>query len=257
METLGVPRRLTFEQIARCIAETGGVGFMFAQTTTGAMKNVAPVQGNGRQDLLQHPGPLTSPADAPNIVMGVFHPGSVGIQVRALQRLGAEHAVVVYSPRRHGRGQPGRRHPGGRAEDGEISEYEIHPEDFGLRMQSNRSIQVETPEQSVAMLRGVLDNQEGAARDIVALNAGVVLYAAGVVPPHDGRHRPRVPGHRQAARQAKAGAGAGADAVAGGGLTGGRHVAGPPRRHLDRPGHLGPVSGGGAGDSKTACSSRS
>ncbi|HNT86202.1 MAG TPA: anthranilate phosphoribosyltransferase, partial [Ottowia sp.] len=127
-------------------------------------------------------GPLTNPAGAPNILMGVFHPDLVGIQVRALQRLGAEHAVVVYGRDGMDEVSLGAATLVGELKDGEIREYEIHPEDFGLRMQSNRSLRVETPEQSVAMLRGVLDNQEGAARDIVALNAGVVLYAAGVAP---------------------------------------------------------------------------
>ena len=182
MEALGVPLTLTPEQIARCIAETG-VGFMFAPNHHPAMKNVAPVRKEmGVKTFFNILGPLTNPADAPNIVMGVFHPDLVGIQVRALQRLGAEHAVVVYGRDGMDEVSLGAATLVGELKNGEISEYEIHPEDFGLPMQSNRSIRVETPEQSVAMLRGVLDNQDGAARSIVALNAGVVLYAAGVVP---------------------------------------------------------------------------
>ena len=182
MEALGVPLTLTPEQIARCIAETG-VGFMFAPNHHPAMKNVAPVRKEmGVKTFFNILGPLTNPAGAPNILMGVFHPDLVGIQVRALQRLGAEHAVVVYGRDGMDEVSLGAATLVGELKDGEIREYEIHPEDFGLRMQSNRSLRVETPEQSVAMLRGVLDNQEGAARDIVALNAGVVLYAAGVAP---------------------------------------------------------------------------
>ena len=182
MEALGVPLTLTPEQIARCIAETG-VGFMFAPNHHPAMKNVAPVRKEmGVKTFFNILGPLTNPADAPNIVMGVFHPDLVGIQVRALQRLGAEHAVVVYGRDGMDEVSLGAATLVGELKNGEISEYEIHPEDFGLQMQSNRSIRVETPEQSVAMLRGVLDNQDGAARSIVALNAGVVLYAAGVAP---------------------------------------------------------------------------
>ena len=69
----------------------------------------------------------------------------------------------------------------GELKNGEITEYEIHPEDFGMVMASNRALKVETPEQSKAMLQGVLDNSHGAARDIVILNAGVALYAANVV----------------------------------------------------------------------------
>ena len=182
MEALGVPLTLTPEQIARCIADTG-VGFMFAPNHHPAMKNVAPVRKEmGVKTFFNILGPLTNPAGAPNILMGVFHPDLVGIQVRALQRLGAEHAVVVYGRDGMDEVSLGAATLVGELKDGEIREYEIHPEDFGLRMQSNRSLRVETPEQSVAMLRGVLDNQEGAARDIVALNAGVVLYAAGVAP---------------------------------------------------------------------------
>ena len=182
MEALGVNIQLTPGQIARSVAETG-VGFMFAPNHHPAMKNVAPVRKEmGVKTFFNILGPLTNPAGAPNILMGVFHPDLVGIQVRALQRLGAEHAVVVYGRDGMDEVSLGAATLVGELKDGEIREYEIHPEDFGLRMQSNRSLRVETPEQSVAMLRGVLDNQEGAARDIVALNAGVVLYAAGVAP---------------------------------------------------------------------------
>ena len=125
-------------------------------------------------------GPLTNPAGAPNILMGVFHPDLVGIQVRALQRLGAEHALVVYGRDGMDEVSLGAATLVGELKDGEIREYEIHPEDFGLAMQSNRSIKVATPAESVTLLRGVLEGQAGAARDIVLLNAGVALYAAGV-----------------------------------------------------------------------------
>ena len=126
-------------------------------------------------------GPLTNPAGAPNILMGVFHPDLVGIQVRALQRLGAEHALVVYGRDGMDEISLGAATLVGELRNGEIREYEIHPEDFGMAMASNRALRVETPEESVAMLRGVLDNQPGAARDIVLLNAGAALYAANVV----------------------------------------------------------------------------
>jgi anthranilate phosphoribosyltransferase len=112
--------------------------------------------------------------------MGVFHEDLVGIQVRALQRLGAEHAVVVYGKDGMDEISLGAGTLVGELKNGEISEYEIHPEDFGLTMASTRAIKVDTPEASRAMLLGVLDNQPGAARDIVTLNAGVALYAADV-----------------------------------------------------------------------------
>ena len=125
-------------------------------------------------------GPLTNPADAPNILMGVFHPDLVGIQVRALQRLGAEHAVVVYGRDGMDEVSLGAATMVGELKDGEIHEYEIHPEDFGFTMASNRALRVETPAQSKAMLEAVLANEPGPARDIVVLNAGAALYAANV-----------------------------------------------------------------------------
>jgi len=112
--------------------------------------------------------------------MGVFHPDLVGIQVRALQRLGAEHALVVYGKDGMDEISLGAATLVGELKNGEITEYEIHPEDFGLTMTSNRALRVETPEESKAMLIGVLDNQPGAPRDIVTLNAGAALYAANV-----------------------------------------------------------------------------
>ncbi len=181
MESLGVNINLSPEGIARCIDEVG-VGFMFAPNHHPAMKNVAPVRKElGIKTIFNLLGPLTNPASAPNILMGVFHPDLVGIQVRALQRLGAEHALVVYGKDGMDEVSLGAATLVGELKNGEITEYEIHPEDFGLVMASNRALKVETPEQSRAMLMGVLDNVPGPAKDIVALNAGVALYAANVV----------------------------------------------------------------------------
>jgi anthranilate phosphoribosyltransferase len=125
-------------------------------------------------------GPLTNPAGAPNILMGVFHSDLVGIQIRALQRLGAEHALVVYGRDGMDEVSLGASTLVGELKDGHLSEYEIHPEDFGMPMSSSRALRVETPEESQAVLRGVLNNEAGAARDIVILNAGAALYAANV-----------------------------------------------------------------------------
>jgi anthranilate phosphoribosyltransferase len=178
MESLGVRIDLSPEHIARCIAEVG-VGFMFAPNHHPAMKNVAPVRRElGVRTIFNILGPLTNPAAAPNILMGVFHPDLVGIQVRALQRLGAEHALVVYGKDGMDEISLGAATLVGELQHGEITEYEIHPEDFGLTMASNRALRVDTPEQSRDMLLAVLDNRPGAARDIVALNAGAALYAA-------------------------------------------------------------------------------
>jgi anthranilate phosphoribosyltransferase len=180
LELLGVPLSLSPQAISRCIAQTG-IGFMFAPNHHPAMKNVAPVRRElGVRTIFNILGPLTNPADAPNILMGVFHPDLVGIQVRALQRLGAEHAMVVYGRDGMDEVSLGAATMVGELKDGGISEYEIHPEDFGLTMASNRALKVETPEQSKAMLQSVLDNEPGPARDIVILNAGVALYVANV-----------------------------------------------------------------------------
>lgn len=180
LEALGISINLPPEAIAQCIVETG-VGFMFAPNHHPAMKNVAPVRKElGVRTIFNILGPLTNPASAPNILMGVFHPDLVGIQVRALQRLGAEHALVVYGRDGMDEVSLGAATMVGELKDGEITEYEIHPEDFGLPMASNRALKVESAAQSKAILLQVLDNQPGAARDIVVLNAGAALYAANV-----------------------------------------------------------------------------
>ena len=184
LESLGININLAPDAIARCIEQVG-VGFMFAPNHHPAMKNVAPIRRElGMKTIFNILGPLTNPASAPNILMGVFHPDLVGIQVRALQRLGAEHAVVVYGRDGMDEVSLGAATMVGELKNGEITEYEIHPEDFGLTMASNRALRVETPEASRAMLMAVLE-QPGdpavrAARDIVAVNAGVALYAANV-----------------------------------------------------------------------------
>ena len=180
MEALGIHINLKPEQIAQCIAEVG-IGFMFAPNHHPAMKNVAPVRKElGVRTIFNILGPLTNPAGAPNILMGVFHPDLVGIQVRALQRLGAEHALVVYGRDGMDEVSLGAATLVGELKHGQITEYDIHPEDFGLAMASNRALKVETPEQSREMLIGVLKGEPGAAQDIVCLNAGVALYAANV-----------------------------------------------------------------------------
>ena len=180
MEALGIHIHLTPAAIAQCIAEVG-IGFMFAPNHHPAMKNVAPVRKElGVRTLFNILGPLTNPAGAPNILMGVFHPDLVGIQVRALQRLGAEHALVVYGRDGMDEISLGAATLVGELKNGQVTEYEIHPEDFGLGMASNRAFKVETPQESRALLLAVLDGASGPASDIVALNAGAALYAAGV-----------------------------------------------------------------------------
>jgi anthranilate phosphoribosyltransferase len=180
MEALGVNIHLGAARIADCIRDVG-IGFMFAPNHHPAMKNVAPVRKElGVRTLFNILGPLTNPANAPNILMGVFHEDLVGIQVRALQRLGASHAIVVYGRDGLDEISLGAGTLVGELKDGVVREYEIHPEDFGLRMVGTRAFKVESAEQSKTMLLNVLGGDQGAARDIVCLNAGAALYAAGV-----------------------------------------------------------------------------
>ena len=180
LEALGANIMLSPEQVAACI-EACGIGFMFAPNHHSAMKHVAPVRREmGIRTLFNILGPLTNPAAAPNTLMGVFHPDLVGIQVRVMQRLGAERVLVV-----HGRDNLDEISLGaatliGELKNGEISEYEVHPEDFGLQMMSLRNLRVGSAEESKAMMLGALDNKPGAAREIVCLNAGAALYVANV-----------------------------------------------------------------------------
>ncbi|MBK6652468.1 anthranilate phosphoribosyltransferase [Zoogloea sp.] len=181
LESLGVNLNLNAQQVAECIEETG-IGFMFAPNHHSAMKNVAPVRREmGVRTLFNILGPLTNPAGAPNTLLGVFHPDLVGICVRVMQRLGAEHVLVVYGRDSMDEVSLGASTLVGELKDGEIREYEIHPEDFGLTMMSSRNLKVADADASKAMLLGVLDNTPGAAREIVALNAGTALYTANVV----------------------------------------------------------------------------
>ena len=126
-------------------------------------------------------GPLTNPAGAPNILMGVFHPDLVGIQVRVMERLGAEHVLVVYGKDGMDEVSLGAATMVGELRNGEVREYDIHPEDFGLAMFSNRGLKVENAEESRQMVLEALENREGTPRDIVILNAAAAMYAANLV----------------------------------------------------------------------------
>ena len=176
-EALGINITLNPEQIAECIAETN-IGFMFAPAHHGAMKNVAAIRKElGIKTIFNILGPLTNPAGAGNQLMGVFHPDLVGIQVRVLQRLGSKHVLVIHGKDGMDEASLGAPTLIGELKDGEVNEYEIHPEDFGITMTSNRSIKVSNREESAAMIKEALGNVEGAARDIVGFNAGLAIYA--------------------------------------------------------------------------------
>src|ERR1700761_5842097 len=181
IESLGAHINLKPEQIAQSIAQTG-IGFMFAPNHHAAMKHAAPVRRElGVRTIFNILGPLTNPADAPNQLMGVFHADLVGIQVRVMQRLGAKHVLVGYGMDGMDEVSRGAATQVGELRDGEVREYEIHPEDFGMQMVSNRSLKVTDAAESKVMLLEELDNKPGVAREIVTLNAGTALYAANVV----------------------------------------------------------------------------
>ena len=180
LEALGAKITLDAEQVARCIAQTG-CGFMFAPNHHPAMKNVAPVRREmGVRTIFNILGPLTNPAGAPHTLMGVFHADLVGIQVRVMQQLGADHVLVVHARDGMDEISLGAATLVGELKDGTIREYEIHPEDYGITMQSSRQLRVADAAESKGMLLGALDNLPGAPREIVVLNAGAALYAAGV-----------------------------------------------------------------------------
>ena len=180
LEALGANITLDSGKVARCLEATG-IGFMFAPNHHPAMKNVAPVRRElGMRTIFNILGPLTNPAGAPNTLMGVFHPDLVGIQVRVMQRLGADHVLVVHGRDGMDEISLGAATMVGELKNGEILEYEIHPEDFGLSMISNRTLRVADAAESRLMLLSALDDTPGAAREIVVLNAGAALYAANI-----------------------------------------------------------------------------
>ncbi|WP_414540822.1 anthranilate phosphoribosyltransferase [Stenotrophomonas forensis] len=180
VEALGAAIELQPAQVAAAIEQTG-IGFMFAPIHHPSMKVVAPVRREmGVRTIFNILGPLTNPASAPSVLMGVFHPDLVGIQARVLRELGTERAMVVWGRDNMDEISLGAGTLVGELRDGKVREYEIHPEDFGIAMSASRNLRVDSPEQSIAMLRAVLDNTPGPALDIVALNAGAALYVAGV-----------------------------------------------------------------------------
>ena len=180
LEALGAAIQLQPEQVSQCIAETG-IGFMFAPVHHPAMKVVAPVRGEmGVRTLFNILGPLTNPADAPSILMGVFHPDLVGIQVRVLQEMGAQRALVVWGRDGMDELSLGAGSLVGELRDGVVREYEVHPEDFGIAMAASRNLRVADAAESKVMLLAALDNIPGLPLEIVVLNAGAALYVAGV-----------------------------------------------------------------------------
>ena len=180
LEALGANINLKPEQVAQTIERTG-VGFMFAPNHHSAMKYAAPVRKElGVKTLFNILGPLTNPAGARQQVMGVFHPDLVGIQVRVLQRLGSRRVMIVHGLDGLDEISLSDRTMVGELRDGDVREYTIAPEDFGLARREVGDIRVASIEESKAKVLSALDNEPGAARDIVALNAGASIYTAGL-----------------------------------------------------------------------------
>ena len=182
LEQMGVPLNLTPEQTAQCIRESN-MGFMFAPTHHPAMKYVAPVRrALGVRTMFNILGPLSNPADAKNQVLGVFHPDLLGICSHVLRHLGLNRVLVV-------NGKDGLDEISIAAAtrvfellNGNITEYEICPEDFGLtRQESLKDLRVENAEQSLLKMHAVLSGEKGACRDIVLMNTAATLYCGGVV----------------------------------------------------------------------------
>ena len=180
LEALGVNLNLSAEQVGRCIDDIG-VGFMFAPNHHTAMKYVAPVRRElGVRTIFNILGPLTNPADAPNQVMGVFHPDLVGIQARVLHELGSERVMIV-----HGEDGLDEITLSGdtlvaELKDGQIREYRLDPAQFGMAYAALPMLRAESAEQSRNILLAVLAGEGGPARDIVLLNAAAAIYTAGI-----------------------------------------------------------------------------
>ena len=180
MEALGAYIALTPDQVSACLAESG-IGFMFAPNHHASMKHAAPVRKElGVRTIFNILGPLTNPASAPNQLLGVFHPDLVGIQVRVLQRLGSEHVLVVHGANGMDEISLSGETQVGELLNGEVREYTVHPSDFGLPVYDLRTLRVANCAESVVCINRALANEDGPVRDIVLLNAGAALYAAGV-----------------------------------------------------------------------------
>jgi anthranilate phosphoribosyltransferase len=179
LEAFGAQLDLPPEKIAASVDKIG-IGFMFAPAHHPAMKYAAPVRKEmGVRTIFNILGPLTNPAGAKSMLMGVFHPDLVGIQVRVLQRLGAKHVMVVYGKEGLDEISISGETMVGEYVKGEVREYEIHPSQFGLELYDRRAIQVNTVDESKAMILAVLENQPGPALNIVLLNAGAAIYVSG------------------------------------------------------------------------------
>ncbi|HHO59021.1 MAG TPA: anthranilate phosphoribosyltransferase [Thiotrichales bacterium] len=180
LEAAGVNLEITPAQVADCVNETG-VGFMFAPMHHSAMKHaIGPRREMGVRTIFNVLGPLTNPAAAPNQVLGVFSKALVEPLAQVLNKLGSEHVLVVHAE--DGMDEISIASPTFVAElkQGQVSSYTIQPEDFGMSRASLDTIRAADAADSLAIIRRVFDNTDGPAKDIVCLNAGAAIYAAGL-----------------------------------------------------------------------------
>ena len=182
LEAAGVSLDLTPEQVARCVNEIG-VGFLFAPKFHAAMKHaIGPRREMGVRTIFNLLGPLTNPAGAPNQVIGVFSEQWVEPLAEVLQKLGSEHVLVVHAEDGMDEISIGAPTRVAELKDGRVRVFTIQPEQFGFARGDVKKLGVTSPAESLAIIRGVFDNQPGPAHDIVALNAGAAIYAAGLAP---------------------------------------------------------------------------
>lgn len=177
LEALGVNIDLSPEEVIDCINETN-IGFMFAPNYSCAMSRVSAIRKElNVKTIFNILGPLTNPARAANQLMGVFHPDLVGIQARVLQSLGSKHVLVVYGTDGIDEASLGGSTMIGELKNNDVLEYQIHPEDYNIPMSSYRNLTVSNKHESSEFIINALKNIPGSPRDIVALNAGLAIYA--------------------------------------------------------------------------------
>jgi anthranilate phosphoribosyltransferase len=180
LEAAGVRLDINPGQVSLCL-EKVGIGFMFAPAHHGAMKHaIGPRKEMGVRTIFNVLGPLTNPAGAPNQVLGVFSKGLVKPMAKVLKKLGSKHVMVVHAKDGLDEISINRKTYVAELKNDHIREYKIRPGDFDMERASLETIRADGVEESLAIVRGVLDNQAGPARDIVCLNAGAAIYTAGV-----------------------------------------------------------------------------
>ena len=180
LEAAGINLELTAEQVASCV-EHVGLGFMFAPAHHNAMKHaIGPRREMGVRTIFNVLGPLTSPALVKNQVLGVFSKELVRPMAEVLQRLGSEHVLVVHSADGLDEISIAAESYVAELKEGVITEYTITPEEFGFERSSLESLKVADAEESLQLIKQSFKTGEGAAADIIALNAGAALYASNI-----------------------------------------------------------------------------